>query len=49
MLELRKRADKSGKQNKDGSWPLTHVELVGDAPKQHNFANTFVARATADG
>lgn len=30
-------------------WPLAGVELVGDAPKQHNFADSFVARALRDG
>jgi hypothetical protein len=30
-------------------WPLDRVELVGDAPKDHNFADSFVARASQDG
>lgn len=49
MLQLRKRADKTGEQDENGTWPLAHVELVGEAPKEHNFADTFVARALADG
>lgn len=50
MLELRKRADKTGKEPPDGeAWPLKHVELVGKAPTRHNFADTFVARALEDG
>lgn len=49
MLELRIRADKSGKQDGDGRWPIAGVELVNDAPKEHNFADSFVSRALADG
>jgi hypothetical protein len=50
MLSLRKRADKTGEPPPDGeAWPLRHVELVGDAPKDHNFADTFVTRALTDG
>lgn len=50
MLQLRKRADKTGDEPKDGgAWPLARVELVGAAPKDHSFADTFVARAIADG
>ncbi len=52
MLELRKRADKSGPApdlEAGESWPLARVELVGEAPAQHNFADSFVARAIADG
>lgn len=30
-------------------WPLSHVELVGEAPADHNFADTFIARAMGDG
>ena len=50
MLELRKRADKTGPEPPAGEpWPLAGVELVGEAPKSHNFADTFVARAMQDG
>jgi len=30
-------------------WPLDRVELVGDPPAEHNFSDSFVARALADG
>jgi hypothetical protein len=49
MLELRKRADKTGDAPGPRGWPITHVELVGDAPKEHNFADKFVSKALADG
>lgn len=52
MLKLRKRADKTGGEESraaDGSWPLAGVELVDDAPADHAFADTFVARAIRDG
>lgn len=48
MLHLRKRADRE-KPLKDGVYALKHVELVGDAPRLHNFADTFVQRASAEG
>jgi hypothetical protein len=31
------------------TYPLKHVELVGDAPAEHNFASSFVARAMGEG
>lgn len=44
MLQLRIRADKTG----DGPpWPLASVELVGDAPRDHNFADSFVTKGLA--
>lgn len=83
MLELRKRADRTGKPvgvvYRDGQgrdvdataakklnrlaseeglpepydkvhvWPLAGVELVGDAPADHNFADILVGRAVAEG
>lgn len=50
MLELRKRADRSGEPPAEGEpWPLASVELVGKAPAVHNFADQFVARAIGDG
>lgn len=50
MLELRKRADKSGDEPEPGTaWPLQHVEVTGDLPAKHNFADTFVARAIHEG
>ena len=49
MLELRKRADRAGEPDEHGTWPLEAVELVGDAPRDHNFSDAFVARALADG
>lgn len=50
MLQLRKRADKSGDPPAEGeAWPLSHVELVGDAPREHNFADTVIGRYMADG
>jgi hypothetical protein len=59
MLELRKVADKPADaplldldENgvpKKGPWPLKHVELVGEAPANHNFADSFVAKALQDG
>lgn len=83
MLELRKRADKSGDPIKTvyrlgdqdipkakadeinalaeqvgveappvrevSVWPLAGVELVGEAPQDHGFADTFVARALTEG
>lgn len=50
MLELRIRADKTGDPPEDGGrWPLSHVEIVGDAPLLHNFADSFVGKAMADG
>lgn len=30
-------------------WPLAGVELQGEAPRDHSFADTFVARASSDG
>lgn len=30
-------------------WPLAGVELIGDPPTEHNFADTYVARALSDG
>lgn len=30
-------------------WPLKHAELVGDAPAEHGFADTAVARYMQDG
>lgn len=49
MLHLVKHADRSGDQLDDGSWPLSHVELIGDPPAVWGAADTFVARAAADG
>lgn len=49
MLELRIRADKTGEPDGGGRWPIASVALVGDAPREHNFADTFVSRALADG
>ena len=49
MLQLRIRADKTGEQPESGRWPVDRVELAAEAPKDHNFADTFVARALADG
>lgn len=85
MLELRKRADRSGSplsvvyRDKNGRdyerlpdlneeqlqmlgvehisdlfqevavWPMAGIELVGDAPELHNFSDTFVGKAVADG
>lgn len=30
-------------------WPLSHVEVIGDPPEEHNFADGFVARGMVEG
>lgn len=49
MLELHKAADKSGDRLADGTWPLLHVALIGEAPTEHGFSDLFVGRALSEG
>lgn len=52
MLELRIEADTSGgEESKDseGRWPIAHVEVVGDPPQHHNFADSIVAKGMERG
>lgn len=48
-MRLTINADKSGDRNPDGSWPIASVVVDGNAPAEHGFADTFVARALAAG
>lgn len=45
----RKLVNPATEGNEHEPWPLASVELVGDAPAKHNFADSFVARAMQDG
>lgn len=52
MLELHKLADRSGPTPdfaNGETWPMAGMELVGKAPKKHNFSDDLVNRGAGEG
>ena len=49
MLELHIHADKSGDPLEDGTWPIAGLEIIGETPEYHNFADTVVAKGIDGG
>ncbi len=49
MQTVRKHADRSGELNEDGSWPLSHVSIVGDPEVEWGVSDTYVAKAVQEG